>query len=340
MQPARRLSSFYTELSEYITQRCRNCLIVVNYDYQIYSINASAQTLLEKLSKKGKIIEESILFSILDAVKNSTKSEILIQNDSFTLKIRHESSENFIFVSLQDITRQNKLETIRTEFVANLAHEIKTPLTIIKGNVDTLIEYPELKHNQREIFLGAVSRQSDRINGIFEMITLLSEVELDERCIPKEVFLARDLFEDVNDAVGNSAKQLDVKITFFGENQQIFGNRIFLSQALINLVENSIKYSVQDGEVSISVKPDDQGNTSIVVQDNGPGISPEHQTRIFERFYRIDHGRARKDGGSGIGLALVKHIVLAHEGTIFLRSESGEGATFIIKLPYIPEVNA
>lgn len=240
-----------------------------------------------------------------------------------------------VLVVLNDITRLQRLENIRRDFVANVSHELKTPITAIKGSVETLlggaIEEPESAPR----FLEIIARQADRLNAIIEDLLALSRIEQDEE--KTGIHLAPVAVWDVIQNALLSCqlkardKHINLTVDCAGE-LQCPANAPLLEQALVNLIDNAIKYSNEGGEVLVAARPAGNG-LEIMVRDFGCGIAREHLPRLFERFYRVDKGRSRKQGGTGLGLAIVKHIVQAHGGQVRVDSLPGEGSSFTITLP-------
>jgi two-component system phosphate regulon sensor histidine kinase PhoR len=238
-------------------------------------------------------------------------------------------------IVLNDITRLQRLENIRRDFVANVSHELKTPITAIKGSVETLLtgamDEPESAHR----FLEIVARQADRLNAIIEDLLALSRIEQGEEQSGIEL-IRTDILQVLQSALQSchvKAQEKRMHLDLDCPDELIAPvNAPLLEQALVNLIDNAIKYSPEDSRVRIAASRNDNG-LHIQVQDWGSGIPNEHLPRLFERFYRVDKARSRKFGGTGLGLAIVKHIVQAHNGQITVDSIPGQGSTFTIKLP-------
>lgn len=231
---------------------------------------------------------------------------------------------------VQDITDIKKLENMRSQFVANVSHELKTPLTSIKGFAETL-KYvkDEKKRNQ---FLDIIDDEVERLTRLINDILTLSDIE-GHNNIQTEDFYVDDSINNVFHLMKNTADSKNIKLAIL-ENTHIKlrGEKDKFKQMILNLVDNAIKYSEAEDSVSIGAKI--ENNLCIVwVEDTGIGISKEHINRLFERFYRVDKARSRAKGGTGLGLAIVKHIVINFAGTINVTSELGKGSKFIIKIP-------
>ncbi|MEY7999543.1 two-component system histidine kinase PnpS [Clostridium sp. Mt-5] len=231
---------------------------------------------------------------------------------------------------VQDITDIKKLENMRSQFVANVSHELKTPLTSIKGFAETL-KYVEDKEDKNK-FLNIIDDEADRLTRLINDILTLSHIENNE--MDESVIIeANRIIEDICCMMKASAEKKHIEIQkTLCEVPNIWGDEDRFKQMVINLIDNAIKYTDNGGIVKVSTDFSD-GNYLISVEDNGVGISKKHQERLFERFYRVDKARSRSAGGTGLGLAIVKHIVLGFDGTIELESEVGKGSRFTVIIP-------
>ena len=237
-------------------------------------------------------------------------------------------------IVFHDITHLRRLETARRDFVANVSHELKTPVTSIKGFVETLQAGALQEPENAEKFLRIISAQTDRLNEIIDDLLSLSRIEQDaER---GQIFLTE---QRVKGVLESAIQVCDSKAMAKGVAIQLSCpddlrarlNAPLLEQALVNLIDNAVKFS-ESGQV-VEVEAEKRGDeVTIRVRDQGCGIPKEHLSRIFERFYRVDAGRSRKAGGTGLGLAIVKHIAQAHRGRVSVASTPGKGSTFAIFL--------
>lgn len=232
---------------------------------------------------------------------------------------------------LQDITDIIKLENMRTQFVANVSHELKTPLTSIKGFAETLRYVDE--SDKREEFLNIIDEEVDRLNRLIGDILSLSDIEIhvDEK---KEEIDVKAVINNVYNLLKDSAikKNIEIQVSL-EEVPKLIGNADRFKQMIINLADNAIKYSENGDKVFIGSKFEN-GNYIIWVEDTGAGIPEKDIPRLFETFYRVDKARSRAKGGTGLGLAIVKHIVLNFHGKIEVESELGKGSKFIVTLPH------
>ncbi len=237
-------------------------------------------------------------------------------------------------IVLNDMTRIRRLEAVRRDFVANVSHELKTPVTSIQGFVEALVEGGVQDPEQVQRYLGIIARHTSRLNGIIEDLLTLSRLEEagEQRALNFALGPLKPVIEEAIDLSGVKAdeKHMTVDLTCADDIEARI-NPPLLEQAVLNLIDNSIKYSPERGRVHVAVHTRD-AEVAITVTDEGCGIPPEHLPRIFERFYVVDKGRSRKLGGTGLGLAIVKHIAQAHGGHVTVESTPGKGSTFTIYL--------
>lgn len=276
--------------------------------------NPDFKTFVENISRKGKVEAKEVGFQDKVYLANGVLLE-----DGRKVAVFH------------DITEFKKLERIKADFVANVSHELRTPLTAIKGFVETLEEEatPVQQH-----FLQIIRRHSDRLINLVNDLLILSKLEDRELKLEIQEVNLKDLVSDVLRMFEGRIKEKNLTAELFAEedNAVIHGDPFLLEQLFINLIDNAIKYNVENGRIELRLSPID-GHMKIEVSDTGIGIAREHLDRIFERFYVVDKGRSRELGGTGLGLSIVKHIVLAHNGRIDVQSEPGRGTTFTVVLP-------
>ncbi len=233
-------------------------------------------------------------------------------------------------VVLEDITDLKKLEKMRRQFVANVSHELKTPLTSIKGFSETLKFVKD--EETRNKFLDIINDESERLTRLINDILSLSTIEQIKAIKYEKIDVAKET-EKVYHLILPKAESKNIKLNLLKkESVIIYGDRDNYKQLILNLVDNAIKYTREFGEVNISVDRYKE-NMVLTIEDTGIGIPEKHMTRIFERFYRVDKARDRAMGGTGLGLAIVKHIVLSMDGTIEVESELGKGTKFVIHIP-------
>lgn len=239
-----------------------------------------------------------------------------------------------VVIVLHDVTRLKRLENTRREFVANVAHELKTPVTSIKGFTETLLEGALQDPEKAQEFLRIMARQADRLQAI--IADLLSLSRLEEVAGKGRVQLTAGPLKAVLEAALQvcearaAAKNITITLTCL-EDLRARINAPLLEQALVNLIDNAVKYSDPGKMVTVEARREG-GEVVIAVKDQGVGIAREHRDRLFERFYRVDPSRSRKVGGTGLGLAIVKHIVQAHGGRVSVQSALGQGSVFTLHL--------
>jgi two-component system phosphate regulon sensor histidine kinase PhoR len=243
--------------------------------------------------------------------------------------LRSDGSPLGALLVMNDITRIRRLENMRRDFVANVSHELKTPITSIKGYVETLIEAPPEDRAEFARFLTIINRQADRLDSIITDLLALSRLEKDSDNggIDRQPASLQPLLERiVRDRADADRVQLDCPAPL-----QAAVNAPLFEQAVNNLLENALKYSPAASAVTITCEA--AGDQVLIrVADRGCGIAAEHLPRLFERFYRVDKARSRQMGGTGLGLAIVKHIAQAHKGHVTVDSTPGEGSVFTIHL--------
>ncbi|SFD60347.1 PAS/PAC sensor signal transduction histidine kinase [Lentibacillus persicus] len=241
---------------------------------------------------------------------------------------------------LYDITHLKKLELMRKDFVANVSHELKTPITSISGFAETLLNGAMDDKDTLRDFLMIIHDESTRLQELIEDLLKLSRLEKDDFKLVRTTVDVNSLVSEVMPIITQRAEQkgIDLK-TDVADDVMLEAEAQQVKQILINLLSNAISYTPESGEVRLAISEEDN-NVHIQVVDNGIGISEDAIPRIFERFYRVDKARSRNTGGTGLGLAIVKHIVDVHDGTILVDSEQGEGSVFHVYLPKSEEVSS
>lgn len=336
---------------ESIVNSMINGIIAIDHDYNIMLINPICYMLFsiedEDVHHRQfyDVIRNQYLFDILE--KSMNNEEYVIEE--FAYQTRHEKIlrvyanpiiskyvENRSIGTLlviQDITQIRKLEKMRSDFVSNVSHELKTPLTSIRGFVDTLRNGAIDDQKVAKRFLDIIDVEADRLYRLIQDILSLSEIETREKDINMGYNLMKQMVDEVVAILRPRAEEkgilLGVRIS--PKDTLLYCNQDRIKQMLINLIDNAIKYT-EKGEVQIScIKEADK--IKITIRDSGIGIPKEHISRLFERFYRVDRGRSRKMGGTGLGLSIVKHIVKLYEGDIQVESKLGQGSIFTVILP-------
>ena len=291
---------------------------------------------------KNELILESVLHNMCS--EHSTIIQKNIKNDIiYKIKIdpvHFEDTDAVIgfIINIENITEYAKLENMRKEFVANVSHELKTPITSIQGFIETLKMTDNLDEDTKNRFLTIIENEATRLTRLIDDILLLSTIENKTKKIVEKVDLF-EVFVEVHEVINYIAKKKNIKVKYDFENKDIdlWEYSGYIRQILLNIISNAIKYTGENGKVSIKqyIKSE---KVFIEVKDNGIGIPEEDIERIFERFYRVDKARSRSVGGTGLGLAITKHMVKALNGNIKVESELGVGSKFIIELPFNTEL--
>jgi two-component system phosphate regulon sensor histidine kinase PhoR len=239
-----------------------------------------------------------------------------------------------LILVFHDLTRVRQLENTRKEFVANVSHELRTPLSLIKGYVETLMDGAKDDPALARRFLQTIARHTDRLTYLIEDLLSISRLESGPAVLNPQPIGLRDLASRTADDLASRAAARQTQIANEVPPELVVrADADRAQQVLFNLVDNAIKYGRPEGRVTLGARPLDEEFVEVWVRDDGPGIPPEAQPRIFERFYRVDKNRSREQGGTGLGLAIVKHIVQSHGGEVRVDSAPGAGATFRFTLP-------
>ena len=329
-------------------------VIAVDKEEQIISINQAAAQLFEidLESFQNRSIQETIRNLPLQQIVSRALSSsqpiqediVLYQNQQRILDVKSapllDAEHNLVgtLVMLNDVTQLRRLENMRRDFVANVSHEIKTPLTAIKGFVETLQHGKVEKPEENRRFLGIIQRHVDRLNSIVEDLLTLSKIEQEDetRTLNLRTWKIADVFQAAIQICHSKAEEKNLSIEVSGsEDTSAKFDPMLIEQAVVNLLDNAIKCSNPGGNISVSAQTTNS-EVLIHVRDQGIGIAAQHLPRLFERFYRVDKSRSRQMGGTGLGLAIVKHIAQAHGGHVTVDSTIGEGSTFTIHLPAKP----
>ncbi|MCS6771737.1 MAG: ATP-binding protein [Kiritimatiellae bacterium] len=330
-------------------------LLVVDTRERLLDVNRAAQQMLgiDPQTSRGR--------EFLEVVRNTRLAELIrrtlrgneqvVEGDAVLLgprerylqvrgtPLRSGARIKGALVVLSDVTRIRQLEAAQREFVANASHELKTPVTSIKGFAETLAG-EDMDPEQMRRFTKIIARHAEQLGALIDDLLELTRLEhegsgaqLECKWVP-----VREVIENAVDACASEANQKNISVSIdIPEEFSISAHPLLLQRALVNLIDNAIKYSSANTGVRVRAERD-EGSAKIHVIDQGVGIAPEHHERIFERFYRVDKSRSRKLGGTGLGLSIVKHIVDAHGGKVTVSSAPGKGSTFTItlKLPQGP----
>ncbi|MBN1141922.1 MAG: HAMP domain-containing protein [Deltaproteobacteria bacterium] len=330
-------------------------VLAVDNEERILRINQAALKLLAVTDPdpREKPVQEVVrkadllrFIRLALAASEPLEDEILLQQEDRQLHFQVHGmplknslgSQIGALIVFNDVSHLRRLENIRRDFVANVSHELKTPITAIKGFVETLLDGALNDAEEGRRFLGIIAQQAERLHAIIEDLLRLSRIEQEERsdAVPLET---QSLTEVLNASILSClplAETKSIRIALeCSENLKAAINPPLFEQALVNLIDNAVKYSEPKAQVLVKGEELTEG-IRVSVRDWGTGIPEEHLPRIFERFYRVDKARSRKLGGTGLGLAIVKHIVQIHHGSVSVESAPGQGSTFAILLP-LPE---
>jgi two-component system phosphate regulon sensor histidine kinase PhoR len=240
-------------------------------------------------------------------------------------------------VTFHDVTERRRLERIRRDFVANASHELRTPLTSIRGFVEALQDGAVADPQTGPRFLDKIRVHADRMANLVDDLLELSRIESGESPPLREEVVLPEIVEEVVSSLAESARRKAIELGWRDEGAAPLhsdGERV--RRILLNLVDNAVKYTPEGGHVQVRVAAMDGGGALVEVQDDGPGIAPEHLPRLFERFYRVDKARSREIGGTGLGLAIVRHLAEGMGASVSVSSEVGRGTRFTLRLPPAP----
>ena len=227
-----------------------------------------------------------------------------------------------------------RMDRMRTDFVANVSHELKTPLTLIRGYIETLEDRAMDDKKAATKFISIIKEHADRLANIVNDLLSLSELELSDDSVHKTEFDLKEIIDEISLGFGRALadKKQMLTVSSQGGDLTIRADHDKIEQVFVNLIDNAVKYTKESGCIELSLVELDR-EVCVTVQDNGIGIPREHRERIFERFYRVDKARSRDLGGTGLGLSIAKHIVLAHNGKISIESEFNKGTKISVILP-------
>jgi two-component system phosphate regulon sensor histidine kinase PhoR len=239
----------------------------------------------------------------------------------------------YVSTTEDEVKELKKAAVYRQEFLADVSHELKTPIFAAQGFVHTLLDNPDESQEIRQKFLEKAAKSLDGLDILVKDLLTVSQIETGAIKIEKKRVNLRPLIEDIFEQLEGKAKKRGTSLILNCSDEaiEVKADALRIQQVLVNLVENGIKYGHQDGKVTVLIE-DKKKTYSIIIKDNGPGIPEEHLPRIFERFYRIDKSRTKLSGGTGLGLSIVKHIVQAHGSKIQVESKLDKGTSFSFKL--------
>lgn len=337
---------------ESILSNMTEALVLLDADKNVIRFNRSAEQLFRIVRRRAlgrkmmEIVRHTGLLEFVDQMYQSDESshiEIVLYRDEVKMNVavhgtpvRSNLGElSGVLLVFHDLTHIRKLESIRQDFMANVSHELKTPITSIKGALETLEGGATTDQRAADEFLSMIQRHITRLEKIIDNLLRLSRLEQpdEQNQLPRDNYNVSSILHSAVQLCRSSAREKQIDVDIDCPEQLIWNmNVALLEEAIVNLVENAIKYSEpnQDIEISADVTED---LLNIKVKDYGSGIPEKDLPRIFERFYRVDKSRSREMGGTGLGLAIVKHIAKAHNGSVEAESKVGQGSTFTIHIP-------
>lgn len=328
-----------------VLQGMNDGVIAMGKNNGILFLNKSAGKLLhsealaEGSTLKGNLLMNQIAELMNHAVKTSSVSTQKIEAGEdrqylvYTAPIPGQTEASLAVIS--DVTRLHKLERMRSEFVSNVTHELKTPLTSIRGSIE-LLKSADRDKETRSYFYDVLDIEAERLQHLIDDMLVLSRIENAKDDPSACACNAADAIRQCVERIQPAAAQNEITITTnLDEDMYVSCSPTRLQQLFGNLIENAVKYNVPKGSVTISAAK--QKKTAVIrVKDTGIGIAKEHFDRLFERFYRVDASRSREVGGTGLGLSIVKHLAVLYGGEVSVESEVGEGSTFTVRMPLLP----
>ena len=332
---------------EGILESVPEAILVIDHDGQVVMANASLARLfdLERplVGRRAvEIVRQTVVQDAIAACLASGRGgdvEISLTGgperhlDVQVAPIREGEECKGVVTVFYDITRLRQLERMRRDFVANVSHELRTPLTAIKGYAETLTDGALDDREAAARFIGIISSHADRLNRLLDDLLDLSRLESEQMEVELRACELKKIVDTCIGSVGQIAVQKRIAVAADIPSEiQVVCDAKLIEQALINLLDNAVKYTPDDGEVRVGTRPIGGERIAVYVEDTGIGIPSDDLGRVFERFYRVDKGRSRDMGGTGLGLAIVRHIAEAHGERISVESALGKGTTFSLAL--------
>jgi two-component system phosphate regulon sensor histidine kinase PhoR len=345
-----RIKELFSEISvhkeelEQVISSINEGFVVIDENGKLLIINEGFLNIVNRREVIGKfyweVIQNTVFTENIKKILKKRKGssfEVKINEHFYWCGANYMDVKNEIALIMNDITQLKNLEDIKKDFVMNVSHELRTPLTAIKGFIETLDEEDQIE-KVRE-YLEIIGRHTNRLINIVEDLLLLSNLENNTSVLIKSDVNIKELIEVVLKIFEQKVKEKRLRLEFrFDENiPTIQADAFRLEQLMINLIDNAVKYT-DEGSITISINMTVSGRIRLVIQDTGIGIPKVQHDRIFERFYTVDKSRSRRLGSTGLGLSIVKHIVLLHKGEIYVDSTIEKGTKFVVVLPVGQEI--
>ena len=329
--------------------------IVLDREGRVIAFNARAGAIAPSLRRGEPALITLRMPELVEAIRRATTTRMPQRVEFFErvpidrwfeafvtpvwLSVPGDNRSDILLMTFNDLTPLRRVEEMRADFVANASHELRTPLAALLGFIETLQGTARDDPAAREKFLSIMQAQATRMARLIDDLLSLSRIELNAHLQPNTPHDLGPIVRQVADGLQTLARDRDVaiKVATPPEALTVLGDRDELIRALENLVENALKYGAAGKRVDITLNhAQTRGGlpeVRLAVRDYGPGIAPEHLPRLTERFYRVDVADSRAQGGTGLGLALVKHVLMRHGGRLSIESKPGQGATFTMHLP-------
>ena len=327
-----------------VIDNMREGLVLLNQSGRILLINRSGRNLMKAMAEEDDLAageeiitsRNSVVDSLLDKAYDGKTSSatIIINSRSYEIHASPVESDEGIHgavVFYVDVTEKVEAEQLRREFSANVSHELKTPLHSISGCAELMLS-GIVKEEDKPRFLKQIYDEAQHMVSLIENIIKISRLDEEADALPVDKVDLYEIAQTVIEQLGNKAASRGIVMDLSGTHVTIKGVKTLLYEMIYNLCDNAIKYNVDDGAISVSVKKTKDAAV-VKVKDTGVGISEDQQERIFERFYRVDKSHSRASGGTGLGLSIVKHAAIWHNATIKVKSKLGKGTTFIVRFP-------
>ncbi len=326
-------------------------VVALNRNGDVVALNARASAIAPALRRGEPVSLGMRVPEVLDAMRRARASGTTQRVEFFervpvdrwyeaiVTPIAAAEPSGLVLMAFHDLTPLRRVEEMRADFVANASHELRTPLASLSGFIETLQGPARDDAAARERFLKIMQAQATRMARLIDDLLSLSRIELNAHLRPEKQVDLVAIIRQVADGLQTLARDrgVDVKLAMPASPLLVLGDRDELIRVLENLVENALKYGASGKGIEVSLTAGDAANGArearVAVRDYGPGIAPEHLPRLTERFYRVDVSESRAQGGTGLGLALVKHILNRHGGRLTIESVLGQGATFTAHLP-------